>query len=115
MRTLIIIIGGLISGYIVSNLEDKELVEIIEELISKSEFWVDEVEAFIGETLDGIEGADSETLKLNIDSFFGALTESVEEFLTIENFDDRIRYVEDKVASISEDLLDRVKKLEKKG
>ncbi len=113
MKTIIIIIGGLISGYIVSNLEDKELVEIIEELISKSEFWVDEVQSFIGETIDGIDGADSETLKLNIDAFVGALSESVEEFLALENLDDRIKYVEDKIAMVSEDILNKAKKLSK--
>lgn len=112
MRTIIIILGGLISGYIVSNLEDKQLTEIIEELLTKSEYWLDEIQKFIGETIDGIEGADSETMKLNVDAFVGALTESVEEFLLIENFDERIKYVEDKIASISENLLDRVQKLE---
>ncbi len=113
MKTLIIIIGGLISGYIVSNLEDKELVEIIEELISKSEFWVDEVQAFIGETIDGVEGTDSETLKLNIDAFIGALSESVEEFLELDSLDERIKYVEDKIAMVSEDILNKAKKLNK--
>ncbi len=112
MRTIIIIIGGLISGYIVSNLEDKQLTEIIEELLSKSEYWIDEIEKFIGETIDGIEGADSETLKLNVDAFVGALGESVEEFLEIEDFDDRVRYVEDKIAKVTEELLERVKKIE---
>ncbi len=113
MRTIIIIIGGLISGYIVSNLEDKELTEIIEELLGKSEYWLDEIEKFIGDTIDGVEGTDSETLKLNIDAFVSALTESVEEFLAIEDFDDRIKYVEDKVAKVSEDLLERTKRIEK--
>ncbi len=112
MRTIIIIIGGLISGYIVSNLEDKQLTEIIEELLSKSEYWIDEVEKFIGETIDGIEGADSETLKLNVDAFVGGLTESAEEFLAIEDFDDRVKYVEDKITKITEELLERVKKIE---
>ncbi len=112
MRTLIIILGGLISGYIVSNLEDKQLTEIIEELLSKSEYWLEEMQKFIGETIDGIEGADSETMKLNIDAFVGALTESVEEFLAIEEFDDRIKYVEDKVAKVSEELLERAQKIE---
>ncbi len=115
MRTIIIILGGLISGYIVSNLEDKQLTEIIEELLTKSEYWLDEIQSFIGETIDGIEGADSETMKLNIDAFVGALTESVEDFLEIEDFDDRIKYVEDKITKISEDLFDRVKKLESKA
>ncbi len=112
MRTIIIIIGGLISGYIVSNLEDKQLTEIIEELLSKSEYWVDEIEKFIGETIDGIEGADSETLKLNVDAFVAGLGESVEEFLAIDDLDDRVRYVEDKIAKITEELLERVKKIE---
>ncbi len=115
MRTIIIILGGLISGYIVSNLEDKQLTEIIEELLTKSEYWLDEIQSFIGETIDGIEGADSETMKLNIDAFVGALTESVEDFLEIEDFDDRIKYVEDKITKVSEDLFDRVKKLESKA
>lgn len=112
MRTVIIIIGGLISGYIVSNLEDKELTEIIEELLTKSEYWLDEVQKFVGETIEGIEGADSETLKLNIDAFVGALSESVEDFLAIENFDERIRYLEDKLADVTENLLERAKRIQ---
>lgn len=112
MRTVIIIIGGLISGYIVSNLEDKELTEIIEELLTKSEYWLDEVQKFVGETIEGIEGADSETMKLNIDAFVGALSESVEDFLAIESFDERIRYLEDKLANITENLLERAKRIQ---
>ncbi len=113
MKPIIIILGGLLSGYVVSNLENKRLDEIIEDLLSKSEFWYDEIQKFIGETIDGIEGADSETLKINIDAFIGALADSVEEFLEIEEFDDRVKYVEDKLATVTEELLQRVEKLNK--
>ncbi len=113
MKAVAIILGGLLSGYVVSNLENKRLDEIIEDLLSKSEYWYEVIQQFIGETIDGIEGADSETLKLNIDAFVGALADSVEEFLGIEEFDDRIKFVEDKLAEASEELMKRVEKINK--
>ncbi len=113
MKTLIIILSGLVSGYIASNLEDKELAEVLEEIVNKSEYWYEEIQKFLGETIDGIEGVDSETIKLNIDAFVGALTDSVEEFLQIEEFDDRMKYVEDKLAEVTENLLERINKIQK--
>ncbi len=111
MKTIIVILGGLISGYVIANLEDKRLDEITEDLLGKADLWLEEIQKFIGETLDGIEGADSETIKLNIDSFVAALTESVDEFLDIEDFDERIKYVEEKMAEVSVNLIKRADKL----
>lgn len=116
MKPLIIIIGGLISSYVVSNLEkdnEKGLDTVIGDLVNKSEYWYDEIQKFIAETLDGIEGLDSETVKLNIDAFIGALADAVEEFLNIEEFDERVKFIEDKLAEVSENLLQRINKLEK--
>ncbi len=116
MKPLIIIIGGLISSYVVSNLEkdnEKGLDTVIGDLVNKSEYWYDEIQKFIAETLDGIEGLDSETVKLNIDAFIGALADAVEEFLDIEEFDERVKFIEDKLAEVSENLLQRINKLEK--
>ncbi len=116
MKPIIIIIGGLISSYVVSNLEeDKEkgLDEAIGNLVNKSEYWYDEIQKFIANTLDGIEGLDSETIKVNIDAFIGALTDAVEDLLEIEDFDERVKFVEDKLSEVSENLIKRINKLEK--
>lgn len=115
MKPIVIILGGLISGYVATNLEEKGLDEIVTDLLSKSEYWYDEIQKFIGETVDGLEGADSETIKVNIDAFVAALVDSVEEFLSIEDLDDRVKFVEDKLAEVTEGLLERVERLNKKG
>lgn len=112
MKTLIFVLAGVLSGYIIGNLETKEIEEIIEDLLLKGDRWLEVIQIFIGETVEGLEEVDSDKIKMNVDAFINALTESVEEFAAIDNFSDRVNFIEKRITLISSDLLEKSKKIE---
>lgn len=112
MRTLILVIVGVLSGYIISNLETKKLEEILEDMLTKVDNWLEIIQKFIGETINGIEGMDSDVIKINIDGFIDGLKESVDKFLDFETFEERIDFIEKRITEISTNLLKKASKIE---
>ncbi|NQX83449.1 MAG: hypothetical protein HRS50_01960 [Mycoplasmataceae bacterium] len=110
MRTLIFVIAGIFSGYIITNLKTKKIEEIFENLLKKTDDWIEVIQKFIGDTVNDIEGLDSDAIKMNIDSFINGLTNLMEEFLEIESFEEKVKLVEEKIAKISFDLIDKIEK-----
>ena len=113
MRTLIFAIGGILAGYILGNLEEKRFDEIIEDMTSKGKRWVDVIAAFIGQSAMDIEGFDSDTIKLNVDIFLEKLMEYSDEYLEIEDFNEKIAFVEEKITEVTADLIKKSEKLNK--
>ncbi len=113
MKSIIFILSGMLSGYVIANLNTKPIEEIIEDLLLKIDSWLEEIQKFIGKTVSEIEGADSETMKLNINSFIDSLIESTEEFLELENFNEKVRFIENKFSSVSKKLTSQTVKLNK--
>ena len=107
MRAIIIIIAGLITGYVIGNLEYKTLEEIIETMSGKTSKWVSVIKKFIGETLNEYEGFDSDQIKINIDAFIEELEKKVDKFGEIETFDEKIAYVEKEIKVITNKLLEQ--------
>lgn len=115
MRTLILVCAAILTGYIIGNLETKKLEEILEDLLRKGDYWLEVIQEFIGETIEGIEGMDSDTIQMNIDAFVNGLTETVEEFIEIESSNDKIAFIEERITVITADLLKKVGTIEAKN
>lgn len=107
MRGLMFTIAGLLTGYIVSNLKYNSFEVIIENLISKSSIWLDVIKDFVLDTVIGIEGFDSDAIKMNIDSFVDELSKLANEISTIEDFNEKISFIEDSVVEITAGLLNQ--------
>ncbi|BDU67641.1 MAG: hypothetical protein TYPL_2940 [Candidatus Tyloplasma litorale] len=112
MKFVLIVLFGLFSGYIMNNIKEKEIEEIFEDLIKKADYWNEAIQEFFGKTLSEIEGFDSETIKINLEIFIEKITESIEELLRIEDFDEKIKYLELKLTEISSSLVKKIEKLE---
>ena len=105
MRGLMFTIAGLLTGYIVSNLEYNSFEVIIEDLIKKSSRWIDSIKDFIISTVIGIEGFDSDAIKMNVDAFINKLSKIADEISTIEDFNEKIVFIEDSIVGITADLI----------
>lgn len=113
MKFIIMILTGLFSGYIINNLKYKKISEIISDLLEKGDYWLETIQNFVGETIREVEGKDFETIKFNMEYFIDLLIESIEEILEIENFDEKIKFVEEKIISIAANLAKKVEEIEK--
>ncbi len=105
MRGLMFTIAGLLTGYIISNLKFNSFEDIMEDLIKKTSRWIDSIKDFLIETVIGIEGFDSDAIKINVDAFINELSKIVDEISTIDDFNEKIVFVEDSMIKITADLL----------
>lgn len=109
MKSLIIFISGLASGYIVSNLKYKDFSDIIEEVSEKIQSWIEVTKDFVVDTTKNIEGFDSDRIQINVEAFLDALTEAAKELVLLETIEEKINFIEDEIAKISEKLIKKVK------
>ena len=105
MRGLIFTIAGLLTGYIITNLKYNSFETIIEDLIKKSSKWVDSTKDFIIDTVIGIEGFDSDAIKINVDSFLDELSKIVDELSNIDVFNEKVSFIEESIVEITTNLL----------
>lgn len=108
MRSIILMISGLVAGYVVGNLETKTIEEIIEGLLLKANNWLETIQDYIGKTLADLEGFDTDIVRINLDAFIDELTNSIDDFVEIDSLDDKISFVEDKIASVTSELVAKV-------
>ncbi len=113
MRTLIITIGGVLTGYIIGNLENKSFSEVLDDLSNKIKIWIDVITEFIGQTANDIEGFDSDMIKVNIDVFIDLLTMRVNEYLELKEFNEKISFIEETITEIAADLIKKSEKSRK--
>ncbi len=113
MRTLIITIGSVLAGYIISNLEQKSLNEILDDISGKTKTWIEVISEFVGQTANDIEGFDSDMIKVNVDAFIDEFSQKINEYLDISTFNGKISFVEETITTITADLIKKSKKLNK--
>lgn len=114
MKTLILTIGGVFSGYILGNIEYKRFDEIIDEISTKGKVRIDIISEFIGQTFKDIEGFDSDIIKLNVGVFIDKLSSKTDEYLKLKNFNEKITFVEETITEITADLIKKSTKIEKR-
>ena len=105
MRGLIFTIAGLLTGYIISDLKYNSLEIIIEKLINKSSMWVDSIKDFVIDAVIGIEGFDSDAIKMNVDAFINELSKITDELSTIDDFSEKITFIEDFIIDTTSNLI----------
>ncbi len=110
MKTAIIFIGGLISGYVAGNLKYKDFSEIIEEISNLVQSWLDVTKDFVGETAKGIEGFDSDQIQMNIEAFINALSEAAEELAALDSMEDKLAFIEEQISKVSIKLIEKIEK-----
>ncbi len=110
MKTIIIFISGLVSGYVISNLKYKDFGEIIEDISSTVQSWLETTKNFIGETAKEIEGFDSDQIQMNIEAFINALSEGAEKFTSLNTMEEKINFIEDEIAKVTKKLVKKTGK-----
>lgn len=110
MRTIIIFISGIVSGYVIGNLKYKDFSEIISEISSTVQSWLEVTKDFVGDTAKSIEGFDSDQIQMNIEAFITSLSESAEELVNLDSIEEKISFLEDKIAKISTKLIEKTEK-----
>lgn len=116
MKYLITLIGGIVSGYVISALENKPLEEVLDDLSGKIESWTNVTKEFISKTVADVEGFDSDIIRVNIEAFIDRLLELADQFMEIEEFEDKISFLEEEIIKFTDQLAKKaelVKKLEK--
>lgn len=110
MKSIILFISGLVSGYIISDLKYKDFSQIIEELSGSIQSWLDVTKDFVGETAKGIEGFDSDQIQMNIEAFINALSDAAEELTQLESMEDKIGFIEEQIAKVTTKLIEQTGK-----
>jgi hypothetical protein len=62
------------------------------------------IKDFFVETLNGVEGMDSNRIKINIDFLLTEFTKKIDELYLIENFDDKVNFIEETFSNIISNL-----------
>lgn len=105
MRSIILFIGGLVSGYVVANLKYKDFNDIIEEISGKVQVWLDVTKEFVGSTAKGLEGFDSDQIQMNIEAFINQLSKSAETLVLFETTEDKLAFIEDEITKVTAKLM----------
>ncbi len=105
MKTIIIFISGMVSGYVVGNLKYKEFSEIIEEISETIQSWLDVTKSFVGETAKGLEGFDSDQIQMNIEAFINTLSEAATELSKLNKIEDKLSFIENEIAKVTKKLI----------
>lgn len=113
MKTTIIFIGGLISGYFVGNLKYKDFSEIVEEISDLIQSWLEVTKDFVGKTAKGIEGFDSDHIKINIEAFINALSNAAKELDALDSIEEKLSFIEEQIAKVSIKLIEKTEKIGK--
>lgn len=105
MRSVIVFIGGLFSGYIAGNIKYKEISEIIEELSNTVQSWLEVTREFIGTTAKGLEGFDSDQIQINIEAFLNAISIATDKIMDLETTEEKLSFIEDEIAKVTNRLI----------
>lgn len=107
MRSTVIFIGGLVSGYIAGNIKYKEIGEIIEDISNTVQSWLEVTREFVGTTANGLEGFDSDQIQINIEAFLNAISSATDNIMALETTEEKLSFIEEEISKVTDRLVNK--------